>query len=54
MIKKSKGAISSGLDTDNTTDTDMDNEIEPIECKYYTVEQLNDKKFICKIEKSCI
>ena len=44
MIKKINIAIGNGLDFDENAENDSENEIHPINCKYFTIEQLNDKK----------
>ena len=43
MIKEINKAIDRGFDLDDDS-PDTENEINPIDCKYYTINQLNDKK----------
>ena len=46
MIKKINVAIGNGFDlNDDKTDNDTENEIHPINCKYYTTDQFNELKF---------
>ena len=43
IIKKINEAVGSGFDVGN--DTEIENEAHPIDCKYYTIEQLNNGRF---------
>ena len=46
MIQKINEAIDNGFDfNDDKTDLDTENEIHPIDCKYYTIEEFNEKHF---------
>ena len=48
MVKKINEAIDKGFDQsfpkDNETDYDFDSDTHQIDCKYYTIEQMNEKK----------
>ena len=44
MIQKINKAIDNGFDfNDDKTDLDTENEIHPIDCKYYIIEEFNEK-----------
>ena len=46
MIKKVNEAIDNGLDLDDeSAEIDPENELHPIDCKYYNIEQFNGKRF---------
>ena len=44
IINKKNDAAGSGFDLGNGT-TESENEVHPIDCKYYTIEQLNNERF---------
>ena len=46
MIKRVNEAIDNGLDLDDeSAEIDPENELHPIDCKYYNIEQFNGKRF---------
>ena len=46
MVNKINAAIADGFDIDNDrSDPKSENEIHPIDCKYYTIDKLNEQKF---------
>ena len=43
MIKRINDAIEGGFDIDDNS-MESENEIHPIDCKYYTLDKFNDQK----------